>query len=109
MEIRYNNRAVVALAVGIFVVNALLPQAAFAAVQTPPGSNPVQCVTPPATGWCVPATAGSGVSGTFCSSTPAPPLPANRVVTSAEALGTTIGSILAFPFVVAQCVLGECP
>lgn len=108
MRIKKFISVVLILAVGIFLVNASLPQATLAAVQAPTGSNSVQCIAP-ATGWCVPATAGSGATGTFCTNAPVPAGSANRVVTSAETLGQTIGSILAAPFVVVQCILGECP
>lgn len=107
MKIQYIS-VVVALAVGLFLMNASWPEAAFAAVQAPAGSNSVQCNVP-ANAWCVPATAGSGAVGTFCANAPVPAGPGNRVVTSAETLGETIGSILAAPFVMAQCILGECP
>lgn len=108
MKIKEYIGVMVVLAVGIFLVNASLPQVTFAAVQAPTGSNSVQCIAP-TNGWCVPATAGSGVAGTFCANAPVPAGSGNRVVTSAETLGETIGSILAVPFVVVQCVLGECP
>ncbi|AFM24749.1 hypothetical protein [Desulfomonile tiedjei] len=108
MKIKAYISVVVILAVGIFLVNASVPRAVFAAGQASTGSSSIQCVAP-ATGWCVPATAGSGVTGTFCANAPVPAGPTNRVVTSAETLGETIGSILAVPFVVAQCILLDCP
>lgn len=102
---RYISVLVVLVAV-LFLVNTA---ATFAEVQASAVSNPVQCTAPVNT-WCVPATAGAGISGTFCTTNvPAPVRSASPVVTSAETLGNVIGSILAAPFVMAQCILGECP
>jgi hypothetical protein len=110
MRIKKFVSIVLVLAVGIFLVNTSLPKATLAAGQAATGSKSVQCIAP-ATGWCMPATAGSGVTGTFCANPPVPAGSANRVLTPAETLGETIGSIVAVPIVVAQCILGlgECP
>jgi hypothetical protein len=108
MKIERYISVVVVLVVGLVLVNAPWPETTFAAVQAPTGSNAVQC-SAPANAWCVPATAGSGAVGTFCTNAPAPTGSANPVLTSAEALGEAIGSVVAAPFVVAQCILVGCP
>lgn len=110
MRIKEYISVALVLAVGIFLVDASLPTVTFAAVQASTGSNSVQC-TAPVTSYCVPATAGPGVAGTFCANVPVQAGPANQVITPARAFGETIGSILAAPIVVTQCILGlgDCP
>lgn len=101
MKIEGYISVMVVLAVGLFFVSASWPEATFGAVQA---STDVNCV--PVNTWCTPATAG-GVSGTFCTTEPV--RPASRGATSAETLGEAIGSVLALPFVVTECLLVGCP
>jgi hypothetical protein len=95
----------VVLGVGLFLVNASWPEAAFAQTQASAATTCVQPAAPVNT-WCVPATAGAGVLGTFCS-TSAPVSKAH--VRSADNAWDVLGSILAVPFVAAQCLLTRCP
>ncbi len=97
------------LVVGLFLVNASGPEATFAAAQAPSAPTCVQATAPVNT-WCVPATSGGGTVGTFCAtSVPSTNVQVRPVVKAADTLGDVIGSILAFPFEVAQCALTGCP
>ena len=106
MKIERYTSVLVVLAVGLFLVNASWPEATFAEAQASTCPACVQCSAPVNT-WCVPATAGSGVSGTFCA-TSVPPARA-AVVKAADTPWGVLGSILEFPFVVGQCLIGGCP
>jgi hypothetical protein len=97
----------VVLAVGLIVVNPSWPEAASTQAQAPAVPTSVQCAAPVNT-WCVPATAGAGVTGTFCS-TSAPVKPVSPVITRTESPWEVLGNILAVPFVIGQCILGTCP
>lgn len=77
------------LAVGLFVVNAT-----FADNQTPTNPNYLQCYAPGVT-WSVPATSGTKA--------PAP------AVKHSETPWEVLGSILATPFVIGQCIFEGCP
>ena len=108
MKIEPYISVLVVLVVGLFLV-ALWPEATFAEVQSSTAPNSVQCNAPVNT-WCVPATAGAGVPGTFCSTyAPNTAVPARRVVTRDESLWGVLGSIVEVPFVAAQCILAGCP
>jgi hypothetical protein len=107
MKIERYISVLVVLGVSLFLVNASWPEAAFAQAQAPAATTCVQPAAPVNT-WCVPATAGAGVPGTFCSTAPPTNAPA-RVVRSADNAWDVLGSILAVPFVAAQCLLTGCP
>jgi hypothetical protein len=101
--------ALVVLVVGLFLVNASWPEATFAQAQTPAVTTCVQA-NAPANTWCVPATAGAGTVGTFCAtSVPSTNAQVRPVVKAVDTAWDVLGSILAAPFVVAQCVLTGCP
>ena len=98
------------LVIGLFLVNASWPEAALAEVKAPTVPTCFQANAPVNT-WCVPATSGAGVTGTFCSNVPAP-VPARSaspVTTYSETPWEVLGSILAVPFVAGQCILAGCP
>ena len=97
MKIERYIMVTVVLMVGMFVVNASWPEVSLANGQASTNT------------WCVPATAGAGISGTFCSNTPAPLRSACREPAQPETLLDTIGSIVEAPFVAAQCILDRCP
>jgi hypothetical protein len=111
MKIERYNRLLVVLVVGLFLVNASWPQATFANVQAPTAPTNIQCPAPVNT-WCVPATAGAGVLGTFCSTSapiPAPVKPESPAVKDTSSPWEVLGTILAAPFVIGQCIFGACP
>ncbi len=95
------------LVAGLVLANASGPEVVLA--QAPASTTPTgfQCSVP-VNSWCVPATSGAaacvrytngqGQVKTVC---PEP--------TPAYALGEAIGTILAFPFVAVQSLLGSCP
>jgi hypothetical protein len=106
MKIERYNRLLVVLVVGLFLANASWPQATFANAPTN-----VQCPAPVNT-WCVPATAGAGVTGTFCSTSapiPAPLKWESPAVRDTSSPWEVLGTILAAPFVIGQCIFGACP
>ena len=90
------------LVIGLFLITAPLPVAAFEN-QTPTGLTCVQCSAPVNT-WCVPATSGAAATGAI-QPTKAPA----RVVKRADTPWDVLGSILATPFVIGQCILAGCP
>ncbi len=108
MKIERYISLLVVLAVALFLVNA---QAQAATV-----SANVPCPAPANT-WCYPATSGAGVTGTFCTTSvpdayipaPAPVKAARPTVTYSETPWEVLGSVLATPFVIGQCVLAGCP
>ncbi len=110
MKIERYIKVLVVLTVGLFLVNASWPEATFAeGNKAATGPTWVQCNAPVDT-WCVPATSGAGVVGTFCTANaPAPVTVANPVVTTADSAFDLVASIVAVPFAVGQCLLGECP
>ncbi len=89
------------LVVGLFLVNVSLPVATFAEDQTPTCPNYLQCYAPGNT-WCAPATSAAAVPE------PAAKAPASTVKRS-ETPWEVVGSILAVPFVIGQCVFAGCP
>jgi len=110
---RYTNVMVV-LALGLMIAGASWPEAAFAEAQTSTAPTCVQC-SAPVNAWCVPATAGAGVAGTFCT-TSAPSVQVSAPARSAcppvepgESALEALGTIVAAPFVLAQCILVGCP
>ncbi len=109
MKIERYISVLVVLVVGLFLVNTSWPEATLAQAQAPAVPTSVQCNAPVNT-WCVPATAGAGTVGTFCStSVPSTTTQARPPVRYTETPWDVLGSILAAPFVVAQCVLTGCP
>ncbi len=98
------------LMVGLFLVSVSWPETTFAQAQAPTVPTNVQCPAPVNT-WCIPATAGAGITGTFCSTAniPAPVESVSPVVRYSETPWEVLGSILAAPFVVGQCIFGSCP
>jgi hypothetical protein len=101
MRIERYISVMVVLVLGLFLVNASWPEAAYAAVEA---SATPTCV--PANAWCTPATAG-GVSGTFCTTEPV--RQASPEVRSSDSLFDVVGAVLAVPFVVTECLLVGCP
>ncbi|MBI4964183.1 MAG: hypothetical protein HY913_12965 [Desulfomonile tiedjei] len=101
MKIERYIGVMVVLVVGLFLVNASGPQPAFAAAEASTATN---CV--PANAWCTPATSG-GVSGTFCATEPV--RPARTAARSSDGLLDVVGSIVAAPFVLTECLLVGCP
>jgi len=107
MTIERYTSVVAVLVAGLFLVNAFVPEAAFATGTAPTTPPVVQCPAP-VNSWFVPATSGPancvqytnnlGQSTTLC------PVPR-----PAYALGQAIGSILALPFDAARYLLGSCP
>lgn len=91
------------LVVGLFLVNASWAEVTPAKDQTPTNLSCFQCSTPVNT-WCVPATSGAAVPGAVqAKKAPAP------VVTPVETPWEALGSILAIPFEIGQCVFTGCP
>jgi hypothetical protein len=88
------------LVVGLFLVNAALPAITLAKTNASTSQTCVQCYEPVNT-WCVPATAGAATTEKVCA-----PRAASTPVYDLE---KAIGSIVEFPFVVGQCLLGGCP
>ncbi len=99
---RYINLLVV-LVVGLFLMNASWAEASPAQNQAPTGLTCVQC-SAPANTWCVPATSGAAATGAV-QPTKAPV----RVVKHADTPWDVLGTILATPFVIGQCILAGCP
>jgi hypothetical protein len=89
MKIQLYISLLAVLAVGLFVVNAT-----FAEDQTPNCPNCLQCFAPGVT-WSAPATAA----------TTAPAREVKRV----DSPWNVLGSILATPFVIGQCIFEGCP
>ncbi len=109
MKIERYIRVMVVLVMGLFLVNASWPETTFAEGQAPAATTCVQANAPVNT-WCVPATAGAGTVGTFCAtSVPSTNAKVRPVVKAADTPWDVLGSILAAPFVAAQCVLTGCP
>lgn len=109
MKIERYMSVLVVLVVGLFLVNTSWPETAFAAGQAPAAST---CVQPnaPVNTWCTPATSGAGTVGTFCTtSLPSTSAQVRPVVKAADTPWDVLGSILAAPFVAAQCLLTGCP
>ncbi len=108
MKIQRYIGVLVVLAVGLLLVNASFPEATFAQAQATTFPACVQCYAP-VNAWSVPATAGAAtpVCPTYAPSATAParPVAVKATATPWDALG----SILALPFEVAQCVLAGCP
>lgn len=105
MKIERYISVLAVLVAGLLLVNASWPVAAFANAQTATAPTCVQAAAPANT-WCVPATSGAGVPGTFCATS----VPATKAyVRSADTAWDVLGSILAVPFVAAQCILTGCP
>lgn len=104
MRIQQHISVMVVVAVGLLLVSAFVPEVAFAKTGISAAASCVQCVTP-ANSWCVPATSGGATcvqyannQGQVTTVCPAP--------TPAYSLGDAIGTIVAFPFVAVQNILG---
>jgi hypothetical protein len=89
------------LLVGLFVANVSWAAATPVKDQTP-GPACVQCYAPANT-WCVPATSGAAVPA------PVQPKKASAPAVKSETPWEVLGSILAVPFEIGQCVFAGCP
>jgi hypothetical protein len=102
MKIERYISIMVVLVVGLFIAN--VSWAADAPVKNEtPGPACVQCFAPANT-WCVPATSGAAV--------PEPTQPKRAsapAVKHTETPWEVLGSILAVPFEIGQCVFVGCP
>jgi hypothetical protein len=103
MKIERYISVTVVVVVGLFLVNTSWAEATPSQNQTPSGLTCVQCSAPVNT-WCVPATSGAAVPGAVQSGkAPAPS------VKPVETPWQVLGSILAVPFEIGQCVFAGCP
>lgn len=96
--------AMVVLLVGLFLMNAFLPEATFAQNENNTTQTCVQR-SAPANTWCAPATSGGTVCTTYVPDTKAPRI----VVKQSETPLDVVATILAAPFVLAQCIVAGCP
>ena len=104
MKIGQYISVMVVLVVGLFLMHAFVPEAAFAQNQNNTAPACVQCSAPVNT-WCAPSASGGTVCTTYVPEAKAPRV----VVKQAETPLEVVGTILAAPFVLAQCILAGCP
>ncbi len=104
MKIERYISLMVVLVVGLFLAPASWAEATPAQNQTTTGPTCVQCYAPAANAWCVPATSSAAVPETVQpAKAPAP------AVTRSETPWQVLGSILAVPFEIGQCIFTGCP
>ncbi len=103
MKIERYISVMVVLVIGLFLVNASWAEVTPAKDQLPTTQTCVQCSAPVNT-WCVPATSSAAIPGVAQSKkAPAP------AVKAADSPWEVLGSILAVPFEIGQCIFERCP
>ena len=102
MKIERYISVMAVLVIGLFLAPASWAAATPAQNQTATGPICVQCPVPVNT-WCVPATSGA------VPTTVQPAKPKASAVQPAETPWEVLGSILAVPFEIGQCVFAGCP
>ncbi len=103
MKIERYISVMIVLVVGVFLVNASWAEVTPAKDQTPTNVSCFQCSAPVNT-WCLPATASATAPGA-AQPTKAPA----RAVKPADTPWEVLGSILAIPFEIGQCIFERCP
>jgi hypothetical protein len=103
MKIERYISLMVVLVVGLFLAPASWAETTSAQNQTLIGPSCVQCYAPANT-WCVPATSSAAVPETV-----QPVKAPARAVTRAETPWEVLGSVLAVPFEIGQCIFTGCP